>query len=49
VGCHDLIGVETDPDDGHLGAAAGAQGHQVRQGDSSTALTLSGSEVMNWR
>src|SRR5690242_4105284 len=32
VGRHDLIAVETDPDDAHLGAAVPVQGHQVRQG-----------------
>jgi len=32
VACHDLIAVQTHPDDAHLGAAVGVQGHQVRQG-----------------
>src|SRR5262249_26568332 len=32
VACHDLIAVETDPDDAHLRAAVAVQGHQVRHG-----------------
>jgi hypothetical protein len=32
VASHDLIAVETDPDDAHLRAAVRVQGHQVRQG-----------------
>ena len=45
---HDLIAVEPHPHDGHLRAAVWVQGHQVRKaGDSSTALALSGSDVMN--
>src|SRR6266536_3081656 len=32
VACHDLIAVEANPDDAHLRAAVGVQGHQMRQG-----------------
>jgi hypothetical protein len=47
MGGHNLVAIKTDPHHGHLGTASGFKVTRwAKAGESSTALALSGSDVV---